>query len=294
MRCIAPGPVLVAVLAAVTGAAVAEQLPLTFFTTSQGLLHNRINDIYLCSRGYLWFSTPDGLSRFDGHTFLNYGWSEGLEPLEARELIQTARGDYWVATGGPELFYLDSAGTEPGQLFRKIPLQPGSSEARVETVMQDRAGRLWAGTSKGLFVSDRSDDQAAFRRVDLQMDGIDHSEHPVNARLSDFDAQSVQFAFELSQYNPQDPQTSALYCNPALLLNSSYYQGSSGAVDEARGWIQFAADSMTNGAPHAAALGSWLGWWRSGWAASDSSSPGTTPRSTTTPAARRSRTWLSC
>ncbi len=85
-------------------------------------------------------------------------------------------------------------------------------------------------------------------------------------KLADFDAQSVQFAFELSQYDPQDPQTSALYCNPALLLNSSYYQGSSAAADEARGWIQFAADSMTNGAPHAAALGSWLGWWRSGWA----------------------------
>jgi len=53
-------------------------LPLKYYTTADGLAHNEINKIVRDSRGFLWFCTADGLSRFDGYTFTNFGTDQGL------------------------------------------------------------------------------------------------------------------------------------------------------------------------------------------------------------------------
>jgi ligand-binding sensor domain-containing protein len=55
-----------------------ERLPIRAYTTADGLAHNRINKIVRDSRGFLWFATHDGLSRFDGYTFTNYSVEQGL------------------------------------------------------------------------------------------------------------------------------------------------------------------------------------------------------------------------
>ena len=56
----------------------AERLPARIFTTADGLANNVVTRIVLDSRGYLWFCTREGLSRFDGHDFTTYGIDEGL------------------------------------------------------------------------------------------------------------------------------------------------------------------------------------------------------------------------
>lgn len=48
----------------------AERLPIKTYTTADGLVSNQICRIVRDSRGYLWFCTEDGLSRFDGYTFV--------------------------------------------------------------------------------------------------------------------------------------------------------------------------------------------------------------------------------
>ena len=44
----------------------AERLPIKTYTVADGLAHNEVNKIVRDSRGFLWFCTADGLSRFDG------------------------------------------------------------------------------------------------------------------------------------------------------------------------------------------------------------------------------------
>ena len=56
----------------------AERLPSTAYTTADGLPHRHINRIVSDSRGFVWFCTRRGLSRFDGQRFLTYGVAEGL------------------------------------------------------------------------------------------------------------------------------------------------------------------------------------------------------------------------
>src|SRR6267378_7160556 len=78
----------------------AEQLPLKAYTTADGLPHNVINKIVRDSRGFVWFCTDDGLSRFDGYEFINFGIEQGLPHPVVNDLLETREGEYWVATNG--------------------------------------------------------------------------------------------------------------------------------------------------------------------------------------------------
>ena len=72
----------------------AERLPLKGYTVADGLAHNVVNKIFRDSRGFLWFGTNDGLSRFDGYTFTNYGTAEGLPHPTVNDILETPAGDY--------------------------------------------------------------------------------------------------------------------------------------------------------------------------------------------------------
>src|ERR1044071_7453321 len=56
----------------------AERPPFKIYTTGEGLAHDSVNKIVRDSRGFLWFCTAEGLSRFDGSKFKNYTQDDGL------------------------------------------------------------------------------------------------------------------------------------------------------------------------------------------------------------------------
>src|SRR5499427_527835 len=76
----------------------AERLPIRTYSTADGLPHNVINKIVRDSRGFLWFCTAGGLSRFDGYTFTNYGTDQGLPNRAVTDFLETRKGEYWIAT----------------------------------------------------------------------------------------------------------------------------------------------------------------------------------------------------
>jgi len=52
------------------------------------------------SRGFLWFCTQEGLSRFDGYSFTNYGVDQGLPHPTVNDFLETRNGELWVGTNG--------------------------------------------------------------------------------------------------------------------------------------------------------------------------------------------------
>src|SRR5712692_7335035 len=78
----------------------AEQLPVRTYTTADGLPRDLVLRIVRDSRGFLWFCTGDGLSRFNGYEFTTYGVEHGLPHPWITDLIETRQGIYWVATNG--------------------------------------------------------------------------------------------------------------------------------------------------------------------------------------------------
>jgi len=58
--------------------ALTETLPMRTYTASDGLGSSFVTHISQDSAGYLWFSTRDGLSRYNGYEFTTYSRESGL------------------------------------------------------------------------------------------------------------------------------------------------------------------------------------------------------------------------
>ena len=140
----------------------AQRLPLQTYDTSNGLAHDRVRCVTADSRGFLWFCTPDGLSRFDGSRFVNYGLQQGLPHPAVEDIVEVSPGLYWIATAGG----LARLRADANPAVTTYSLSPDSKSDFVLTLKKDRRGRVWIGTGNGLFVLERPDGEPIFRRVD--------------------------------------------------------------------------------------------------------------------------------
>src|ERR1700731_3110703 len=138
---------LLGLLLFVPGLVQAEQLPIKTFTTADGLTSDSINQIVRDSRGFLWFCTTEGLSRFDGYQFTNYTTDQGLPHRWVSSLLETRDGSYWVATGGG-VSRFNPKGTP---LFTTYHPSEDEASWHVESLIEDQAGVIWCGTHHGLY-----------------------------------------------------------------------------------------------------------------------------------------------
>jgi ligand-binding sensor domain-containing protein/signal transduction histidine kinase len=146
--------------------ALGERLPINVYTVDQGLAQSQIKQIVQDSRGFIWLTTGNGLSRFDGHRFHNFTIADGLPHRSINSLLETRKGEYWVATngGGVARFNLifDASGgpvlvaPATGGRFTVYPVGDNPASNRVNMLYEDRAGRVWAATDGGLFRLDEA------------------------------------------------------------------------------------------------------------------------------------------
>jgi ligand-binding sensor domain-containing protein len=153
-------------------------LPIKAYTAADGLAHNHINRIRQDSRGFMWFCTDEGLSRFDGSRFINYGTKDGLPHPWVNDLLESRDGTYWVATDGGVCLFRPKRSRASDPIFvTYLPDQdPGSR--RVNALAEDASGSIWCATYNGLYRLERSAGSVTFRYVDVGLTG-----DPVEPRL---------------------------------------------------------------------------------------------------------------
>lgn len=159
----------------------AERLSFKIFTTENGLPQNVINRVMRDSRGFLWFSTEDGLSRFDGQVFVNYNIAEGLPHSQVNFALEAGDGSLWLATNGGIArmdAFVQRTNDNP-KLFTIFSLtstaNKNSGVNRVNFLYQDRQNTIWAGTDDGLFRLEKNGDHENFRQVILKKSTADVS-----------------------------------------------------------------------------------------------------------------------
>jgi len=103
----------------------AERPPIRSYTTADGLAANHIDRIVADSRGFLWFCTPEGLSRFDGYRFVNYTQEDGLPGNRILSMLETPSCDYYIGTNRG-LRWFSRAGN--GARFLSFHRRPGFRE----------------------------------------------------------------------------------------------------------------------------------------------------------------------
>ncbi|HZM90697.1 MAG TPA: two-component regulator propeller domain-containing protein [Blastocatellia bacterium] len=139
------------------GAAQAEQLPIRTYTIADGLAHSAVVSIYQDHKGFLWFGTYEGLSRFDGYGFVNYDRRDGLPHVLINHITEDRQGRLWVATnGGGVARLVDDSRENSGAKFVsfRIPETNDPPLKRVNHVNRmvfDESGNLWCLTDYGLY-----------------------------------------------------------------------------------------------------------------------------------------------
>ncbi len=92
----------------------------TQYSTDNGLSNNSVKCILQDKKGFMWFGTRDGLSRFDAYSFQNYrseptlegGFSKGLSDTYILSLAQSTNENnetdkIWIGTNNGGLNYFD-------------------------------------------------------------------------------------------------------------------------------------------------------------------------------------------
>ena len=126
----------------------AELLPIRAYTTTDGLAAEHIDCIYPDSHGFIWFCTPEGLTRFDGYRMMSFGTADGLAHRGVQAILETRSHGYLVGTdGGLSHFQANTGGG------RFTSYRPGANAAEndVTALLETSTGRIWCGTANGLF-----------------------------------------------------------------------------------------------------------------------------------------------
>jgi ligand-binding sensor domain-containing protein len=100
----------------------AQQYPLYRYSVEDGLAHANVFRIMQDARGFLWFSTNFGLSRFDGRRFVNFLSADGTGDNMVMSVSEDHLGQKWICTFGNGLCYLSTDGIiKPAALSGYLP-----------------------------------------------------------------------------------------------------------------------------------------------------------------------------
>ncbi len=164
--------------------AFAERLSFKFYSTADGLANDNVNKIVPDSRGFLWFCTDEGLSRFDGYEFKNYTQEQGLPHRNVNDFLETSDGTYLIATSnGIAVFNplglpyrwniiderLEQTGDAPPIFKTYYPpdvFQNNLSKI-ITSLAEDASGNIYAGAHQALFRFVRKGADWEFQRVEI-------------------------------------------------------------------------------------------------------------------------------
>lgn len=127
------------------------------FSQDEGLPNNQIQCIYQDSKGWMWIGTSQGLSRFDGYSFVNFlpdvNDSTSMEGSLVRVIREDRNGNILVGTEAGGLNILDREKEVFSHPFKRIP-EFMYRDISVNDILIDEKGKLWVATDFGVLIYD--------------------------------------------------------------------------------------------------------------------------------------------
>lgn len=123
----------------------AQKVSFDNYTLKTGLPQNTVNDIVQDSRGFIWFATQVGASRYDGYTYEHFSISNGLPDDEVNCMLVDRQGKIWFGTRG-------GIGIYDGVKIDQITRENGLVDNHIAGMLEDLDGNVWAWSPSGISV----------------------------------------------------------------------------------------------------------------------------------------------
>lgn len=125
-----------------------QALPFQSYNAKDGLVSNNAVRLYQDSEGFLWIGTSEGVSSFDGQSFVNYTSTDGLPHSTVRQILE----EKWI--GNKSILVLTYSGDlsriKQGKVWR-VPVRAITGTwKKILTLGLDHTGAMWAGTDDGV------------------------------------------------------------------------------------------------------------------------------------------------
>lgn len=126
------------------------------YSVREGLLSNAVGALCQNSIGYLWIGTSDGVSVYDGLTFQNYTFANGLPSSQVNCIMEDKQqsGVMWIGTNGGGISRFEQ-GT-----FTNYRVGTTAWSDRINGIAEDDFGTLYCATDDGLYKM--KDDSSTF------------------------------------------------------------------------------------------------------------------------------------
>jgi len=146
------------------------------FTQEDGLPNNHVQCIYQDSKGWIWIGTSQGLSRFDGYSFVNFlpnpEDSTSLKGNLVRVITEDKNGNLLVGTenGGLNVFDRElERFSHPLNNFANLKF----NDISVNAIADDGKGNFYIGTNFNILIFDSSGTIASLKP---EMPGVESFE----------------------------------------------------------------------------------------------------------------------
>jgi ligand-binding sensor domain-containing protein/serine phosphatase RsbU (regulator of sigma subunit) len=127
-----------------TGNIYAQKLQFDHYDIRNGLPSSVVVDIMQDRKGYMWFATLVGVSRYDGYMFENYGIQEGFPCNEASCIMEDSFGRIWVGTNGGGLAVFNRG------KWSFLNTDHGLADNIAKNVFEDADRNIWCYSENGL------------------------------------------------------------------------------------------------------------------------------------------------
>lgn len=141
-------------------------------SSEQGLTQSVVHSILQDSKGFMWFGTQGGVSRFDGYRFKEFKYNpKDPHSLPVNRVIvihEDQSGVLWIGTDGGGLTRFNPE----QENFSRFPYinpedpKPSSGLNLVRVIHEDKKGILWLGTEGGMLRFDPK--SGKWKRFDLK------------------------------------------------------------------------------------------------------------------------------
>ncbi|HRH45802.1 MAG TPA: two-component regulator propeller domain-containing protein, partial [Pyrinomonadaceae bacterium] len=157
----------------------AERLPVRIFTSADGLGSSFVDTMMRDSRGFLWFCTRDGLSRFDGTQFITYQVGAENTSPGVENISETSNGTYWIVTTGGLYRFKNDVLSNPESAGSNRPILKAEFISPLRgKVYEDKSRQLWLINNKAFRIKETSEGKVDFTEESLNLPKI--SDQPFN------------------------------------------------------------------------------------------------------------------